>query len=414
MGQQRRITAILGITLIIFSLIPISSAGANANIVITDVTPTNLSPGDTIDVTFIVNNDGSNDARHITLDFRNTDSLSVIGASSVYISSINAWNSKTVTVKVHVTETTSNGAYELPVYTTYDEYAYTAGGYNTTTMTPKTLGMVFNVEGEIIIDVSDVTTDPTVVRPGENYVTVTTTLSNSGGGQAKEVKSELECRGGFKPSRSATNIYYVGVLNSGSQSSATFYVDVAEGIKDGYHTLPLTITYNDIQNNEYSITKDVRLLIEPKPNFEIVSSFTEPAKIRSGDHVLLHVSLKNVGSEKSESVSVRSAREAEVPFDFDVKSDYIGDLNIGEVGEAILEFDVDKDPTPKSYQQSLEIRCTGDRDLGDDNVYIFYKEVLVNVSSSRGGSNSLPGFGTVYSLFAFVFLILLFSRRKWQ
>jgi hypothetical protein len=412
MRRSQQIILLFGILLLILHLIPISSAGSNANIVITDVTPTNLSPGDTAEITLMIKNDGSRDARHITLNFQNTDDVAIIGSSTSYIHSINAWCSKEITIPVHVAEDTSDGAYKLPISTTFDEYYYTADqGYVTTPMS-STLGIVFYIKGEIIIGVADVTTDPSEVRPGDNYVTLTATLSNSGGGRAKDLKAELLCPEGFKPSTSATNIYYVGVLNSGSQSQATFHIDVDDGLDDGYHLLPVTMAYKDTNNNEYTITKEVRLLIKPKPEFEIVSSHTEPQDIGSKDHVLLHITIKNIGSEKAESVSLRSTGEAEVPFDFDVKSDYIGNLEIGEAGEAVLEFDVDEDPTPKSYQQGLEIRCTGDRDLGDYNVYLFDKMIPISVTSSSSGHVSVPGFEGLSALIALFVFFALFLRRE--
>ncbi|MEA1998229.1 MAG: ABC transporter ATP-binding protein [Euryarchaeota archaeon] len=49
---------------------PSSSAGTDANIVITGVKPTELSPGDTKAITLTVKNGGSNDARQITFNFQ--------------------------------------------------------------------------------------------------------------------------------------------------------------------------------------------------------------------------------------------------------------------------------------------------------------------------------------------------------
>jgi hypothetical protein len=63
---------------------------------------------------------------------------------------------------------------------------------------------------------------------------------------------------------------------------------------------------------------------------------------------------------------------------------------------------VDKDAAKKIYPQGLEIRCVGDRDSGDDKVYISDKQVQVEVTSS---SSSIPGFE---GLFLFLVLLLVF------
>ncbi|MEA2052985.1 MAG: PGF-CTERM sorting domain-containing protein, partial [Euryarchaeota archaeon] len=65
---------------------------------------------------------------------------------------------------------------------------------------------------------------------------------------------------------------------------------------------------------------------------------------------------------------------------------------------------------PKAYQQGIEIRCTGDRDLGDDNVYLFDKMIPISVSSGRRGTFSVPGFEAIFVLIAL--FVVLFLRRK--
>jgi PGF-CTERM protein len=169
--------------------------------------------------------------------------------------------------------------------------------------------------------------------------------------------------------------------------------------------------YKDTSGREYEVMRELEILVEPKPEFEIVSYSTEPASISAGGTgVILHVGIRNVGSEKAESVSVRATGEAEVPFDFDVKSDYVGNLEMGEEWTAVLKFDVDNDASPKAYQQGIEIRCTGDRDLGDDNVYLFDEMISISVSSGSAGTFSVPGFEAIFALIAL--FVVLFLRRK--
>ncbi|MCW3134107.1 MAG: PGF-CTERM sorting domain-containing protein, partial [Methanophagales archaeon] len=78
----------------------------------------------------------------------------------------------------------------------------------------------------------------------------------------------------------------------------------------------------------------------------------------------------------------------------------------------ILEFDVDKDAAKKKYQQGLEIRCVGDRDLGDDNVYTFDKQIQMEVTSSSSGNSSIPGFEALVSFIALLLVFFFIARRK--
>ncbi|MGB3457694.1 MAG: hypothetical protein WBB08_00050, partial [Halobacteriota archaeon] len=71
---------ILFIVVLIFvmaALVAPSNAATNAKIVITDVAPTALAPGDIKDVSLTVKNQGGRDARHITLNFQNGDHVSL-------------------------------------------------------------------------------------------------------------------------------------------------------------------------------------------------------------------------------------------------------------------------------------------------------------------------------------------------
>jgi hypothetical protein len=91
----------------------------------------------------------------------------------------------------------------------------------------------------------------------------------------------------------------------------------------------------------------------------------------------------------------------------------VGNLKVGEEREAILKFDVDEKASSKVYSQGIEIRCTGDRDLGDDNVYIFDKQIPLEVSSSSSGGFSVPGFEVLFALIAlFVVFICAKFRKK--
>jgi uncharacterized membrane protein len=157
----RKITALFIILAILVCIAPSSSAGTDAKIVITGVKPTELSPGDTKAIT----NGGSNDARQITFNFQESQHISVVGSSSVYINSINGWCSKDVVITVHVSEGTLDGTYSIPVTCTFSQY-YSDGsqGSVTESMPEVTYTIVFRIVGGAIIDVSDV--DMAELKPG--------------------------------------------------------------------------------------------------------------------------------------------------------------------------------------------------------------------------------------------------------
>jgi len=400
---------------LVLSFMPQADA-AFSSVTITDVKPTELHPGDTREVIVTVKNNGGIDARDIRLSFKGTEVVSLVGPTVAHINTLNSWCSKEIEITVHVKEEAPNGVYPVPVTCKWRGYYFDpAKGYVATDTINVSLGISFNVIGKGVINIGDVTTDPTGIRPGNEDVEIRASIENSGEAAVKDVEAKLLCDDKFKPSWSGTDRSYIGRLNSGEKGEAIFHVDVADGIESEMYSIPLQIKYKDTKGGEYEVMREINILVEPKPEFAIVSYHTEPANISAGDTgVKLHVRIKNIGSEKAESVSVRSTGEAEVPFDFDVKSDYVGNLKVDEEWTAVLKFDVDNDALSKTYQQGIEIRCTGDRDLGDDNVYLFDKMIPVSVSSRNSGGFSVPvpGFGVSFFFVALFVVFVLFLGRK--
>lgn len=426
--RQKRISrCALGIVLIFVLFFPLSplsfpslvptGAAAFSSITITDVQPTEFSPSDTSEVIVTVKNNGGRDAKDIRLAFQGTEVLSLVGPTVAHINTLNSWSSKEVKITIHVKEEAPNGVYPIPVNCSWREYYFDpAEGYVTGPEQNVDLGLSFSVMGEVVMNIGDVTTDPTDIRPGDENVEIRAVIENSGEAAAKDIEANLLFKDDtFKPSWSGTDRSYMGRLNSGEKGEAVFHIDLAENIESGKHSIPLQIIYKDTKGEEYTIMREVSILMKPKPDFEIVSYYTEPASLSAADTgVVLHVQIKNIGTEKAESASVRMTGEADVPFDYDVKSDFVGNLAIGEEGEAILEFDVDEDAVSKVYPLGIEIRCTGDRDKGDDNVYILNKEIKVEVASSSTQQEgfSVPGFGALFSLLALVFVFIVVGRRR--
>lgn len=389
--------------------------GAFSSVIITDVKPTEFHPGETKEVVLTVKNNGGRDARDVRLMFEGTGDVSVIGSTVAQINTLNSWCEKEVKITVHVAEGTSNGVYSLPIDCYWREsYFDPARGSSVTYLIgPEKLGISFDVKGDVIINVGTVYTEPAHIRPGDEDVRVIVAIENSGEADAKDVEARLICNEQFEPSWSGTDRVYLGRLNSGIRfTGVTFHVDVADNVDAGVYSIPLVIRFKDIENVEYQGVMSVDILVERKPELEIVSSYTEPTNISAGDHVILHVRVRNVGSEEAESISVRVTGEADVPFDYDVTSDHVGNLKVNETGDAILEFDVDEDAAKKIYQQGLEIRCTGDRDLGDDNVYTFNKQIQLEVTSSSSGSSSIPGFEALFSFLVLLLVFFFIELRK--
>lgn len=401
-----------------FLLVKPVSALSYSSVTIEDIEPTSLQPGDTCEITLTVANHGSKSAKDVKLSFQGTKFVSIVGPTVKYIDWLNSRDSEKITITVHVKEEAPTGAYTVPVSASWLEKTVNISkgkaNYYFRPMV-RQLGLGFNVKGEASINVGDIITDPATIRPKDQNVKIAVAIGNSGESSVEDVEAKLITNDKFSPSWSGTSRSYLGKLNSGFTKKATFHIDIAQGIEAKEYSLPLRITYEDTNEVEHQLNKSIEILVEPKPDFEITSFRTVPSNINGGDNVKLYVNIKNSGSEDAESISIRSIGEVDVPFDFKAKSAYVGNLKPDETGEAVLEFDVKQEAEPKAYPQGIEIRCTGDRDIGDYNVYVFNKQIRIKVNPGEEeglGLPAVPGFEALFSLLALTVGFLLVKKRK--
>ncbi len=242
--------------------------------------------------------------------------------------------------------------------------------------------LTIEVESDKVdFEIADIDSVPLRLKPGDDGAKIVVEMQNIGDGDAECVKSRLVLPPGFNASDSYSDIANLGTVAADASSDATFYIDVDESVQPGEQIATITITYMDKDSDEYKEeTLDLRIPIKNTPLFEIVSSEITPGTITVGDMATLRMRIKNMGSEEGESVRVRAMLKSEQPFDFSNGNafDYIGDLEVGEIGEAVLKFDVEDGAALKTYLLDIEIRC-----VEDEDVHLFDKKVPVVVVNAK-------------------------------
>jgi len=250
--------------------------------------------------------------------------------------------------------------------------------------------LTIEVESDKVdFEIADIDSVPLRLKPGDEDAKIVVEIQNIGDGDAECVKSRLVLPPGFNASDSYSDIANLGTVAADASSDATFYIDADESVQPGEQIATITITYMDKDSDEYKEeTLDLRIPIKNTPLFEIVSSEITPGTITVGDTATLKMRIKNTGTEGGESVRVRAMLKSEQPFDFSNGEafDYVGDLDVGEIGEAVLKFDVGDDAALKTYLLDIEIRC-----VEDEDVHLFDKKVPVAVVNAKQ-SNLIPIF----------------------
>lgn len=258
----------------------------------------------------------------------------------------------------------------------------------------------------IIINAAAISTVPAEVRPGDNYVKVVAIIENAGEKAAKSVELNLELPKGLQASYTNNNRVWVGRINPGETKEATFFIDVDEDVDTQIYQIEYLFKYSDLDNNKYEESQLIPFLVKPRPYLEIINSSGEGV---SGDTSKLFLTVKNTGTESAEAVDVRILKQNSQPFDFDVRSDYIGELEPGEEGVAVFDIKVNSDAELKKHDFKIVIRSKGDSDEGDDNIYTYNRRASFEVTGEK--PNNLLTIGII-ALIVIIVAIFIFGRRK--
>lgn len=264
----------------------------------------------------------------------------------------------------------------------------------------ETFVMPVKKEG-ISLDISSLNTVPSEVRPGDDYVKLSTRIENVGQKNAKSVIVDLGLPNDLKNSYSNNNRVGAGSIASGEYRDVDFYIDVDDYAKSGLYNLTYNLNYLDVDNNKYNKTIKLPFLVKSRPYLEVVKS---QGSGLSGDSSKLKVIIKNSGNEDAESVDVRVLKQNSQPFSFDVRSDYIGEIKPGQTGEAIFDIDVLSDAEIKTHNLKLIVRAKGDSDQGDDNIYTFERSANFEVTGKQ--KNYYLTYGVYFALTLLVLLLL--------
>ncbi|PLW79374.1 hypothetical protein C0585_08160 [Candidatus Woesearchaeota archaeon] len=303
--------------------------------------------------------------------------------------------------RIKVADNAPVGTYELKAV-----FQYEVDGKLSDEIQEKYFTMNVKKEG-IVLDLTNINTVPAQIKPGDNFVQLNLYLENSGLKDAKNVEVSLNLPENMDHSYS-TNQVYAGLVAMSSSSQITFNIDLNEDLEPGMHELVFNIDYKDLDNNEYNKMITLPLFVQSKPLIEVVESSGSGLAGSSGELVL---KIKNIGDETAESVDVRIIKQNSQPFDFDVRSNYIGELEPDEEGLAFFEIDIKSDAEEKVHDFKVLIRAKGDSDEGDDTIYTYSRRAKFEVDGVA--PNNVLRLGIAIGVIAAIFIIYsMFIKKK--
>ena len=222
-----------------------------------------------------------------------------------------------------------------------------------------------------------VKTNPKTPRPGDSFTDMRLSLANTGNKPVEEVELTPETPEKVETAYSSDEKFFIDRLNEGGKASRTLSLDLNEDLEEGLHWVDMKASYEDESGNTYSETLKMPLRVEGRPDIELADATTE---MKAGATSDLRVEVENTGEQDAESVTARVIAESSQPFSLEDRSNYIGEIEAGETGTAVMKLSADSSAAQKTHQVKVQLRSTGDSEEGDHSVYTFTENAEVDVT----------------------------------
>jgi len=335
----------------------------------------------------------------------NINAFLPIGEDNIkYLSELSPGQEKVLEFHLKANERLENGIYPLKISL---EYLSTPNDEKLTD--ERLIGVPILGREHIII--SKVSTSPSRVLAGINNVEINFEVENIGSGSARYVILKPMPEEPFELSETSEQIINIGTLRQGDSAKATFKVNVKEGARGGTYEIPVKIEYKDSSGNTREDVIKIPIIVNEKPKITVEKvSFDKTP--RQGEEVLVYIKVKNIGGEQAENVIIQGIVKADQPFTLSKRSDYIGTLDSGKEGEGVLELSIANNAIPKDYTIQVRIRAVGDKESGDDNVYVFEESITIPVKENIKTKSNLRAFGVLVGILALVVILWTYWKGK--
>lgn len=391
------VTFVLGILLIsLVDLVSATSDFVDLDEYDVEYIYNNAVAGSRFTLTVKITNVDNENKENIRFEFDEKRPFKFVGDDDWRIASLGVGESVTKNFRIEVDEDANSDDYELE-FTLEDSRE--------------------DYEDVFVIDVSsdkaelsigDLQSDPKTILPDMKNIKLTVEIENSGDKDAKFVKAKLKLPQGFVPSSSYSDSDNIGTIKAGETKQAVFYIDTEKNLNSGLYNAKIELNYKN-DNSENSENLDIDLPVQGIPQFSILSTITNPSEVMQGDSVTLKINILNNGKKEGKDTSIKVFEKSDQPFNFAEKTNFVGTINPGSTGTAVLEFNVDKDATPIDYLVTIQIRT-----VYNGEVLVSEETIPIKVYKyERTAEDYLKIGGLIIGgIFIILILLLVFKSKR--
>lgn len=300
----------------------------------------------------------------------------------------------TISIPVYVNQSTPEGVYQVPLMLYWEDKIRVHWS--------QTLNMGIQIKGSPMVKVAKVSTTPVEFRPDTEKNKVIIKVENAGKTIAKSVKINANIDKPFSEAYSGSSSDFISQILPDESHDFIIALDIDKGANPGEYSLPLNVTYR-AHDNEYNIDNDVKINIDDKADFSIQSINSSPQMIYPGDDFVINILIKNVGQEKAENVKAVINTKS---YFTGVKTDYLGEIKVGETKVATFDLTADRDTIIDNYENDLKLIWND----GDDRL----EEITsfgITISKKNDNVMSNVGISAVVILVGMVGAGIVFKRK---
>jgi len=309
--------------------------------------PDVIYSGDNFTFSFQIYNVWDHDADDVYVQIQGAYPLMQLSPAKVkHIDTIESsykLSSERIYFDLHVDENAIAGTYPLTVTTTYRtrELVSGMGGLTSkdTTYTESS-SIYIIVKGKPKIGISS-SVKPEKIQPG-TISSLTLKISNDGTDTAKDIKVNIEDTLEFRSLGTSRNIY-VGDIEPKSSSTITVQMEADKQADAGVTKVPLTIEYSDKNNNTYTNSFKIPVIISvDSPVIDLSVLNSQPSKIRPGDTATITLKVWNKGEGVAKNVRVQALDKYPFTVAWANRDLIIGDIQSKAFSTANIQVEVKK------------------------------------------------------------------------
>lgn len=259
---------------------------------------------------------------------------------------------------------------------------------------------------DAVLGITDISTEPKEIVPGSTGE-IMMTVENMADSALTDVTINLDLSSDdllFAPFNSASekSIYQ---LESKESHQFSFNIIAYPDVSAGVYKIPATITYNDNIGNSYSKSEIIGVLVNSKPDIQVMVESTTLLSDKEMGEVVLKIVNKGLSDVKLMTLSLKETGKYEILSSS--KEEYIGNLDSDDfetVDFTLLLNDVEELNIPLS----LSYR--------DNNNQLYDEEftLKLNIRSAKelGQGNGQKGWIVLIIIIVVIVLLIVWAQRR--